>query len=453
MQACGGDDTTTPITPNNDGGGGNDQNVPGPDTSVPVDTGVPDDVNLPDTAPIDAGPKCDDPMHCVVQIAAGGRHACALLKEGVVYCWGFNNAGQLGSGVSDAGVFSNATQAGPVLVAGLTGVTEISASSFSQQLSSTCGDLVDGGVACWGTNQTGELGLNATMGVVDNNPHPTPGLVMGLPAMARVDTGNLHSCATASSGDAYCWGSNQGTFQLGRGALPNNANVGPAGKVGFDGGVVSAIQTSPGFDYGWAITKTGTVVSWGASGGGTGQLGRAFNGQADPNAVDIGLTGVTQGQAGFDYSCVVAGGIVNCWGSNQAGQLGRGLTGGTSVKPGPISLSNKTATMVAVGGTDPQQAHACALINDGSVYCWGVNNLGAVGGTADAGQPPAIVDTPNKIDLGTGTALGVACGDSFSCALMLGGTVQCWGSNTEGTLGVGATDNNAHPKPSAIVKF
>ena len=56
-------------------------------------------------------------------------------------------------------------------------------------------------------------------------------------------------------------------------------------------------------------------------------------------------------------------------------------------------------------------------------------------------------------DLAAVRALGVACGDAFSCAVMEGGTVQCWGSNTEGTLGIGATDTNAHAKPVGIVKF
>ena len=193
-------------------------------------------------------------------------------------------------------------------------------------------------------------------------------------------------------------------------------------------------------------------MSWGASGNGS-QLGRVFNGQADPNAVDIGLTGVTQGQAGFDYSCVVAAGVVNCWGNNQQGQLGRGMAGGGIVKAGPISLMNKTATQVAVGGSGFGQAHACAVMTDGSVFCWGANPNGAVGGTSDSGMAPQTVATPTQIDLGMGKALGVACGDSFSCALMEGGTVQCWGSNTEGTLGLGATDTNAHPKPVGIVKF
>src|SRR5438874_2529521 len=82
-----------------------------------------------------------------VQVSAGGNHACAVTTAGAVMCWGWNGYGQLGR----PGITSSAV---PVVVRGLArGVAAISAGDLH-----TCALTTAGGVECWGSGASGELG-------------------------------------------------------------------------------------------------------------------------------------------------------------------------------------------------------------------------------------------------------------------------------------------------------
>src|SRR5262249_44825027 len=82
----------------------------------------------------------------VVQLAAAKSHACALLADGPVRCWGSNYRGQLGDGTT---TFRSA----PVAVTGLRDVAFIAAGERH-----TCAARRDGSVSCWGSNDHGQLG-------------------------------------------------------------------------------------------------------------------------------------------------------------------------------------------------------------------------------------------------------------------------------------------------------
>lgn len=147
---------------------------------------------LHDHPPINAGPVCNQ-TPCIVSIAAGGFHNCALVKDGSVRCWG-RNIGQLGVGTLGDGGFDGTAQPVPVNPA-LANVTQITASHYSINSSLTC--VMTSGVAkCFGSNSSGQLGLQSDAGIFDNNAHPTPNAVQGLPSsVSSVWAGNLHSCA------------------------------------------------------------------------------------------------------------------------------------------------------------------------------------------------------------------------------------------------------------------
>ena len=86
-----------------------------------------------------------------VTIDPGPQHACGITDEGAAYCWGRNVEGQLGTG------FTSALSATPLAVAGdLVFVTITGGSEH------TCGLTVDGVIYCWGSNDFGQLG-NAAM--------------------------------------------------------------------------------------------------------------------------------------------------------------------------------------------------------------------------------------------------------------------------------------------------
>jgi alpha-tubulin suppressor-like RCC1 family protein len=123
---------------------------------------------------------------------------------------------------------------------------------------------------------------------------------------------------------------------------------------------------------------------------------------------------------------VVSGGTVQCWGNNQYGQLGTGTT--TTPDAGTLvtvsGLSGATAVIAGAG-------YSCALLSGRSVMCWG---QGAVGQNA---RTPAAVPGLN------GGVNTLSAGTDHACALLSGGTVKCWGHNSFGELGNGTTTDSS----------
>ena len=106
-----------------------------------------------------------------------------------------------------------------------------------------------------------------------------------------------------------------------------------------------------------------------------------------------------------------------------------------------------TALLLAAFGCEPDltgyAAHTCALVEDGTVWCWGHNEHGALGdGTRyDRPRPAAVPGLP--------PARSVAAGMGFTCAATSAGEVRCWGRNDRGQLGDGSVEDRATPAPVA----
>ena len=206
---------------------------------------------------------------------------------------------------------------------------------------------------------------------------------------------------------------------------------------------------------------------------------------------------------GFEHSCAIAGdGSVRCWGNGASGRLGYANTTtiGDNETPGsvgPVDLgAGRSATAISAG-----QAHTCALLDNGTVRCWGDGTFGRLGygntttigdnetpgsvGPVDLGAgrsaprsapapsirvrcsttapsaagasaptassgtrtPPSIGDneTPGSagpVDLGAGrSATAISAGGFHTCALLDNGTVRCWGGGANGELGYGNTND------------
>lgn len=132
-------------------------------------------------------------------------------------------------------------------------------------------------------------------------------------------------------------------------------------------------------------------------------------------------------------------GKVQCAGKNAMAQLGRGTrTSPTAVNPpdeSPASVKGVTDATRLVAGT----AHACALVKDGHVWCWGTSKQGETGaGAFDESTTARVV-----ADLDDATTL--AAGYSHTCAIKKAGSVVCWGFNDRGQLGDGTKENRATP--------
>ncbi|HEX7243590.1 MAG TPA: hypothetical protein VF263_25110 [Longimicrobiaceae bacterium] len=282
-------------------------------------------------------------------ISAGGDHTCALALEGRLYCWGSNAAGQLGNGATSG------SSRVPVPVAGQTAFQSVSAGATH-----TCAVAADavGSVLCWGSGTTGELGDSVTTGF---RPFPAP--VSGRLGARAVSAGT-HSCAVAPGDRAFCWGGNR-AGELGDGStVTRRTPVAVAGGLAF-----RAVYA--GREHTCGVTPDDRPFCWGAND--QGQLGTgAQGGSLVPAAVAGGLAVRVMGKGGR-HTCVVArDGRAHCWGFNLSGQLGNGSTSGGAV-PVPVS-GGRTFTSIAAG-----LQHTCALTQDGRAFCWGLNATGQLG--------------------------------------------------------------------------
>lgn len=450
-------------------------------------------------------------------VATGSAHACGIAASGAVYCWGYNQFGQLGDGTT-------VSRSSPVPVIGLSsGVAQL-ALGYTH----SCALMENGKVNCWGAGEFGRLGS----GQVSNQT--TPAEVLTVSGAVALGAGYYHTCAAINDGTVKCWGGN-GYGQLGDGSLVNrNTAV-------FASVTISATDLAIGGYHSCARSAAGAMQCWGY--GGNGELGR---GSTANSSVAVDVDGIASGAtlitAGYGHTCALASDVLKCWGYNNYGQVGNGTAvnasrpvavtnltipvteisagteftcarasgnriqcwgrategrtgiGDTQVPSGaitrplavsglpapPVRLSLRLLTACAVtrigsascwGANESGQIgdgllplipslvqhagprdvagmtagvvetatggqHACALKNDGTVWCWGANVAGQLGDQTAIARP-----TPVQV-VGIGNAVQIATGLSHSCARTSGGAIWCWGLNSSGQLGIGSTINS-----------
>jgi alpha-tubulin suppressor-like RCC1 family protein len=112
-------------------------------------------------------------------------------------------------------------------------------------------------------------------------------------------------------------------------------------------------------------------------------------------------------------------GTVQCKGYNTDGQLGAGIADDERKEP-TLVAGVARAKSVATG-----DSHACAVLDDGSVRCWGRNRLGETGGTTAYEQEVHELALPNAVPAIVATR--VAAGSFATCALAPLRSVSCWG--------------------------
>ncbi|HEX8819936.1 MAG TPA: fibrinogen-like YCDxxxxGGGW domain-containing protein, partial [Archangium sp.] len=250
-------------------------------------------------------------------------------------------------------------------------------------------------------------------------------------------------------GPVRCWGRND-SGQLGYGhsrSLGDDEAPSGSGYVFFGG---RAVELVAGFAHTCALLDTGKVRCWGHNA--YGQLGyghtRPIGDDESPaSAGDVDVGGpVRHLVAGAWHTCaLLESGSVRCWGRNDSGQLGLG-----HARP-MGNESPASAGAVDVGGSVVQLAtsstsqHTCARLESGAVRCWGRNAHGQLG----QGHTRPIGDDETPATAGSvntgGLALQVATGAEHTCALLSPGVLKCWGRNESGQLGLGHTASLSTP--------
>jgi alpha-tubulin suppressor-like RCC1 family protein len=322
-------------------------------------------------------------------IAVGDGHACALIDDGMVRCWGSNSSGQLGDG-------STVDSAVPVAVVGLTDAVGISA-----ERADTCVVARGGTVRCWGGNINAQLGDGST-----NSLSAVPVTVSGIANAAAISVGGWHSCAVLRDGTVRCWGGNQ-SGQLGDGTTETRSVPVTAA------GITNAVAVGAGSSHTCAVIDDGTIRCWGSNG--TGQLGQR---SATGAVRGINDAAALVADSGGSYA-LLADGTVECWGVFR--RLGVGTT--TAGLSDPVLQAGFSGVIgLATTGFD----HGCAVLGEGRVRCWGWNTYGQLGNGQTSGEASAEVS-------GIEHAAMVDVGGAHSCAVLRQGTVRCWGGDPAGT--------------------
>lgn len=310
----------------------------------------------------------------------------------------------------------------------------------------------------WGSNQNGQLGVGAESPEecgpertpCSDRPLPVSGL-SGASALAGggAFTGEGFSLALLEGGTVDAWGAN-GHGQLGDGTTTAR-NV-PVTVSGL--GEVQAIAA--GGQFSLALQKSGKVMAWGIND--AGQLGDGSN---VASSVPVEVTGLSEevvaiaagGETGL---AVLRGGRVMAWGKGNSGQLGDGITEASNVPvlvcavgaKGPCPSGPYLEGVKAVAASN---VHSLALLSNGTVVAWGSNGRGELGNGSETetNVPVAVSGLGGVAAIAAGGELRNE-GEPFSVALLEGGTVDTWGSNAHGGLGVGSSTG---PEQCTVAKI
>ena len=353
-------------------------------------------------------------------IVQGVDFGCLTDDNSTLWCFGGNEAGQLGIGTVVDESTPQETELG--------NVTGVSAGDDF-----TCA-ISNGALYCWGDNAYGQLGLGYT-----DSSESLPQPVVGLGANVKiVAAGGTHACAYVDDGTTpvtYCWGHNI-QYQLG-----NNTTADSDVPVPVYGAQENVRLTAlvAGHDTTCEIQESNeNVFCWGDNARYQAGNPNSTNPVPYPQLVAGWVPDTTTAIAlGDDVTCVVgsqnsAAGSVYCWGDLWTG----------TISHVPVEFWDGATDPVINISISTLENHACFVTKNGTpsyhfnMYCWGDNGLGELG---DGTTTP----TSNPTTPITSLAYSVvpAAGGSTTCVYRNAGGgwewYDCWGAGWEGQLGDG----------------
>jgi alpha-tubulin suppressor-like RCC1 family protein len=363
-------------------------------------------------------------------IAGAGTFAvCARQDDGSAWCWGQNSSGQLGNGAT-ADSYTVRQQVVTAPSTPLTNIAELCGGGYNFACART--DL--GQVWCWGDDRHGQLGGGNGTSV---NSFAVPVPFPPSSYMTNIAAGTGYACAVRTDGTVWCWGWNA-YGQLGDGTTTDRAQPVQVLTSASEplGGVIKVIA---GDHFSCALRVDGSVYCWGKDA--TGELAdgtfvdhrayaAAMAGSGSTPLADISAAGLSSMGCGLGVD-----GTAWCWGGNEGGAIGdgtslpvQGLTRVLNLPPG------KKVTQVTAG-----RETTCATLDDNTLWCWGFNWYGNIGDGTNENRyavPVQVKGLPPGA-----TIAGVSAGFADGHAVLSDGRIYSWGFNQFGALGDRTTTN------------
>ena len=317
----------------------------------------------------------------------------------------------------------------------------------------TCAIDTIGDLYCWGSNDNGILGLGIDQNTLEDTYVPTKVNFSAGRTVVSISMGTSHTCAILDNGSVNCWGTH---FPH---AGPNSSVASSNSPIFIDIGIGrTAVAIASGTSHMCVILDDGSLWCFGYNS--NGQIGnnsqQYYNSDLVPVHLGPGRTAISLA-LGPSHTCVILDdNSLKCYGDNTYGQLGDGTTtstcesghysnNGTSYFTCQNNASTASAIDLGTGryatSVTNGNSHTCALLDDASIKCWGLNDHGEIGDGTNSGYSTGSANvrlTPTSVNLTSGTNVhAVSAGSYHTCAILENGSLRCWGMNDDGELGVG----------------
>ena len=381
----------------------------------------------------------------VVGVAAGGDFSMALKGDGTVWEWGANFNGGLGNNDPLHG-----QQQKPVQVVGvggsgvLTNVVAITAGRYHAMAI-----LDDGTLLSWGYNNWGQLGLNDgnTVSHSDYPRHVVDTSGSGnLGGVKAIGAGNYYSMALLNDTTVLTWGQND-AGQLGNGTdSPFALNATPQHVLNSLAGsnFTGVKEIAPNRHQALALKNDGTVWGWGSNA--TGEIGTGTTGNKYDSPVQVNgiggsgtLSGVTALAEGGHHSLAIQPNqTVLSWGKNSNGQLGNGSSGSPVSNPAQVVGPGGSGLLGSVVDLAAGDNFSLTLKSDGTIWSFGYGGSGQLGNGASANtqKTPVQVSQTSGLNAVPGACLAVQAVQAASTSCDGGVSVTITGSGFLGATRV-----------------